>query len=80
MLYIDNYLIKKLKTASTNNNKDNILEKAQLNVELLNKIFFTVMNKTKKEEVSPRTIEYLRRMFKECCAYYPEVADGNIRD
>ena len=32
MHYIDNNLIKKLKVASSNNNKDHILEKAQLNV------------------------------------------------
>lgn len=64
LLYIDNNLMKPLKANTVQSHKENILENAQLSVELLNKIFFTIMTKVKKEDMSPRSFEYLKRMLK----------------
>lgn len=60
--------------------KENILEKAQLTIELLNKIFYSIMSRTKREDMAPRNFEYLKRMFKECCQFFPEIAEGQIPD
>lgn len=56
--YIDSNLIVNLKrnvsAAENKALKETILEKAQLTIELLNKIFYSIMSKTKREEITPR--------------------------
>jgi CCR4-NOT transcription complex subunit 1 len=46
--YVENYLLRNLRTAPPAQ-KDNVLEKAQLTIELLNKIFYPIMSRLKRE-------------------------------
>ena len=60
--------------------KESVLEKAQLTIELLNKIFYSIMSKTKREDITARNFELLKRLFKDCCFYFPEIAEGQVPD
>jgi CCR4-NOT transcription complex subunit 1 len=77
--YVENYLLRNLRSAPQTQ-KDNVLEKAQLTIELLNKIFYPIMSKLKREEISPRNFEMLKRIFKECCDNFPEFTANQIPD
>ena len=60
--------------------KESILEKAQLTIELLNKIFYSIMSKIKREDLAIRNFELLKKLFKDCCNYFPEIAEGQVSD
>lgn len=53
--YIDEHLIQHLQLNPGNQQfKDTILDKAQLTIELLNKIFYSIMSKVKRENLAFR--------------------------
>lgn len=67
LMYIETHLLKNIRSVTIASHKESVLEKAQLTVELMNKIFYTIMSKLKREEISQRNFELLKRIFKECC-------------
>ena len=38
------------------------------------------MSKIKREDLAIRNFELLKKLFKDCCNYFPEIAEGQVSD
>ena len=70
LTYIDNKFLKIMKEGNQNL-RDQTMQSAQLSIDILNRIFFTIMAKIKNEEMDPKANDLLKQVYKETCYFIP---------